>query len=256
MKPSRSLRSPPPEGGVTAFGRQDGTDAAHDGLRIAILGAESTGKTALAQALVQRLRDDTGLRVTWIPEYLREWCERSGRTPRPEEQAGIADEQGRRIDEAAASHDVVLCDTTPLMVSVYSEFVFADRSLHPRALAWHARCALTLVTALDLPWQADGLQREGPHVQAPIDALVRGLLIGAELPWATIAGAGERRLEAALDAIAPLLRPLPQPGRGLFTRLAERDADASAARWTCENCDSPDCEHALRRSRPGTSRGA
>lgn len=219
----------------------------HDGLRIAILGAESTGKTALAQALVQRLRDETGLRVTWVAEYLREWCENAARTPRPDEQAGIAAEQGRRIDEAAASHDVVLCDTTPLMVSVYSEFVFGDRSLHASALAWHQRCALTLVTALDLPWQADGLQREGPHVQGPIDALVRGLLIGAGLPWATIAGEGERRVEAAVDAIAPLLRHLPQPRRGLFTRLAARDADASAARWVCENCDSPACEHALRR---------
>jgi nicotinamide riboside kinase len=229
---------------------------AKDGLRIALLGAESTGKTALAQGLARRIADDTGLRVTWVAEYLREWCENAGRTPRIDEQAAIAEEQARRIDAAAMAHDVVLCDTAPLMVSVYSEYVFADRSLHEHALAWHRRCTLTLVTALDLPWQADGLQREGPHVQAPIDALVRGLLIGAELPWATIGGAGERRLEAALDAIAPLLRQLPQPKRGLFTRLAERDAEASAQRWSCENCDSPDCEHALRRSRSGSPSGA
>jgi nicotinamide riboside kinase len=217
-----------------------------DGLRIAILGAESTGKTALAQALAQRIADDTGLRATWVPEFLREWCETTGRTPRQDEQAGIAAEQGRRIDTAAASHDVVLCDTAPLMVSIYSEYVFADRSLHGSALAWHQRCDLTLVTALDLPWMADGLFREGPHVREPIDALVRGLLIGAGLPWATIGGTGQRRVEAALDALAPLLRRRPQPRRGLFTRLAERDADPSAARWTCDHCDLPDCEHALK----------
>ena len=222
---------------------------AADGLRIALLGAESTGKTALAQALAQRIADDTGLRTTWVPEYLREWCDTSGRTPRIDEQAGIADEQARRIDAAAAAHEVVVCDTTPLMVSVYSEFVFGDRSLHERALAWQRGCALTLATALDLPWQADGLQREGPHVQRPVDALVRGLLTGAGLPWASIGGLGERRLEAALDAVTPLLRRLPQPKRGLFTRLAARDAEAAAARWSCENCDSPECEHALRRGR-------
>lgn len=222
---------------------------AQDGLRIALLGAESTGKTALAQALARRIAGDTGLRTAWVPEFLREWCDVSGRTPRIDEQAGIADEQARRIDAAAAAHDVVVCDTTPLMISIYSEFVFGDRSLHERALAWHGRCALTLVTALDLPWQADGLQREGPHVQAPVDALVRGLLIGAGLPWASIGGHGERRLEAALDAVTPLLRGLPQPRRGLFTRLAARDAEAASARWNCENCDSPECEHALRRGR-------
>jgi nicotinamide riboside kinase len=227
-----------------------------DGLRIALLGAESTGKTALAQALAQRISADTGLRTAWVPEFLREWCDASGRTPRIDEQAGIADEQARRIDAAAAQHEVVICDTTPLMISIYSEFVFGDTSLHEGALAWHRRCALTLVTALDLPWLADGFIREGPHVREPVDALVRGLLIGAELPWATISGAGERRLEAALDAIAPLLRRLPHPKRGLFTRLAERDAEASAARWSCENCDSPECEHALRRGRLGAAPGS
>ena len=222
---------------------------AADGLRIALLGAESTGKTALAQALARRIADDTGLRTAWVPEYLREWCDAAGRTPRIDEQAGIAEEQARRIDAVVADHDVVICDTTPLMISVYSEFVFGDRSLHGRAVAWQRRCALSLVTALDLPWQADGLQREGPHVQGPVDALVRGLLIGAGLPWASIGGRGERRLEAALDAVTPLLRALPQPRRGLFTRLAARDAEAASARWSCENCDSPECEHALRRNR-------
>ena len=228
----------------------------HGGLRIALLGAESTGKTALAQALAQRIAEDTGLRTAWVPEYLREWCDAAGRTPRVDEQAGIAAEQARRIDAAAAEHEVVVCDTTPLMISIYSEFVFGDRSLHEGALAWHGRCALTLVTALDLPWLADGFMREGAHVREPVDALVRGLLIAGELPWATISGSGERRLESALDAIAPLLRRLPHPKRGLFTRLAERDAEASAQRWSCENCDSPDCEHALRRSRPGSASGA
>lgn len=222
-------------------------NAAHTGLRIALLGAESTGKTALAPALAQRIAEDTGLRTAWVPEYLREWCDASGRTPRIDEQAGIAAEQARRIDAAATAHDVVVCDTTPLMISIYSEFVFGDRSLHEGALAWHRGCAMTLVTALDLPWLADGFMREGAHVREPVDALVRGLLIGAGLPWASIGGSGERRVEAALDAIAPLLRQLPQPKQGLFTRLAGRDAEASAARWSCENCDSPECEHALRR---------
>jgi nicotinamide riboside kinase len=205
-----------------------------DGLRIAILGAESTGKTTLAQALVQRLRDDTGLRVAWIPEYLREWCERSGRTPRPEEQAGIADEQGRRIDEAAGSHDVVLCDTTPLMVSVYSEFVFGDRSLHARALAWHARCALTLVTALDLPWQADGHQRDGPQVRVPVDGLVRAALHDAGIGYAVVSGEGTARTDAAVAAVERALAPRPAAG--------------PVWQWHCERCSQGDCErHALRR---------
>ena len=43
----------------------------------------------------------------------------------------------------------------------YSVQVFSDASLNARAAAAHRRCHLTLLTALDLPWRADGLQRDG-----------------------------------------------------------------------------------------------
>lgn len=176
---------------------------------IAILGAESTGKTWLAAAACERLARSSGLRCAWVPEVLREWCDQRGRTPHQHEQVGIAQEQARRIDAAAHSVDLVLCDTTPLMTSVYSETVFGDRSLHPMALAWQRRCTLTLLTGLDLPWVADGLQRDGPHVREPVDALLRTLLEGQALPWVRISGQQDRRLDAALQALAPLLAAAP-----------------------------------------------
>ncbi|MFO1269552.1 MAG: hypothetical protein U1F67_24040 [Rubrivivax sp.] len=43
---------------------------------------------------------------------LRAWCESERRTPRRDEQRAILLEQHRRIDAAAATHDVVVCDTT------------------------------------------------------------------------------------------------------------------------------------------------
>ncbi len=219
-----------------------------DALRVAIVGAESTGKTALAQALAQRLAELTGRRCAWVGEWLRDWCEREGRTPRPDEQAAIALHQHALIDDAAASNDLVVCDTTALMTAVYSDMLFDDRSLLPYAVAQQRRCDITLLTALDIAWVADGLQRDGPQVREPVDNRVRALLIGHRLPWALVAGQGPARLEAAVDAVAPLLRRQAGPGSGLFTRLAERDAaglaEAQAWPWLCENCDAPDCEHA------------
>lgn len=215
-------------------------------LVIAILGAESTGKTDLAEATCARLAQATGLRCTWVPEHLRAWCDAQGRTPRPDEQPAIADMQARQIEQAAAGHDLVLCDTTPLMTAVYSDYVFADRSLYPGALAWHRACDLSLVTALDLPWVPDGLQRDSPQAQRAVDTLLRQVLISAGLPWSLVAGQGEARVEAAVDAIAPLLRRRPTPQAGLFSRLAEREAHQPAWRWACEQCDSPECEHQLR----------
>jgi nicotinamide riboside kinase len=218
-------------------------------LRIAIVGAESTGKTALAQALAVRLGDLTGLRCTWVGEHLRAWCDARGRTPRQDEQAGIASRQQALIDAAAAAHDVVVCDTTPLMTAVYSERIFGDRSLQPGAVDLQRSHALTLLTALDLAWEADGLQRDGPHVREPVDTIIRRLLIGNGLPWALVSGHGAARLESALDAIAPVLRRHLDraSASGLFTRLARRDAAQPVWRWTCDSCDTPECEHQLLR---------
>jgi nicotinamide riboside kinase len=216
-------------------------------LRIAIVGAESTGKTALAGALADRLARLTGLRCTWVGEWLRPWCEREGRTPRPHEQAAIARQQQVLIDQAAARHDLVVCDTTPLMTAVYSGLLFGDRSLDAYAIDQQRRCQLTLLTALDIDWVADGLQRDGPQVRIPVDDRVRALLAEHALPWSLVSGQGAARLEAALDAVAPLLRGRAPAGSGLFSRLAEREAQAAAWRWVCGDCDVPDCEHALLR---------
>jgi nicotinamide riboside kinase len=222
---------------------------------IAIVGAESTGKSTLAEALAKRLAAETGWRCTWVPEYLREWCEREGRTPAAHEQEAIAEEQGRRIDAAAAGHDVVVCDTTALMTAVYHRLIFGSDELDASALAWHRRCALTLLTALDLPWQADGHLRDGAHVREPVDAATRALLAGAGLPFVVIGGQGAARLEAALDAVAPLLRRPGPPANGLFTRLAARDAAQPEWQWVCETCDAPDCEHASLRQKRLLQRG-
>lgn len=219
-------------------------------MKIAIVGAESTGKSVLAVALADALAEATGLRVAAVPEWLRLWCEREGRTPRPHEQAGIAEETHARIDAAAAAHDIVVCDTTALMTTVYSDLLFADRSLDALAIAHQRTMDLTLLTALDLPWVADGHQRDGPHVRGPVDDRVRALLIRHGLPWALVAGAGPARLQCALDAVAPLLRARETPRRGLFSRLLDRNAAPEARAWSCDFCDDPDCEHALRTPDP------
>ena len=66
-------------------------------LHIALVGAESTGKSQLGVDLLDHLRSQTRLRCALVGEFLREWCEREGRTPHPDEQRSIA-EQLRSFD--------------------------------------------------------------------------------------------------------------------------------------------------------------
>ena len=170
-------------------------------MKIAILGAESTGKSTLAVQLADALARRSGLSAIAVPEWLRQWCAIEGRTPTQAEQHGIARVQHERIDAAARTHAIVVCDTTALQTAVYSRMVFGDRSLEAQALALHARMGLTLLTALDLPWVADGLQRDGAHVRAPVDRLLREMLDAHRLPWTLIDGHGARRLRNAVDAV-------------------------------------------------------
>lgn len=202
---------------------------------IALLGAESTGKTTLAAQLRDALAAD-GQRVAVVWEYLREFCMDAGRTPHKDEQAAIAEEQTRRIDAARLDHDVVISDTTALMVAVYSELVFADRSLYPAAAAAQRAIDLTLLTSLDIPWQADGLQREGPHVQEPVDALLRNALQREGLGYAVVAGSGPQRLVSAMQAVRHAMRA-----------PSAEDEAAGNPKWqgVCDRCGDVDCERHL-----------
>ena len=61
---------------------------------VALLGAESTGKTTLARDIGAALAA-RGLRVEVVGEVLREFCDTHARTPRRDEQAAIAAAQTR-----------------------------------------------------------------------------------------------------------------------------------------------------------------
>ncbi len=162
---------------------------------VALLGAECTGKSTLAEALAARF--SAGL----VTEYLREWCDTHGRTPQQHEQAHIAAEQARRIEAAAREHALVICDTTPLITALCSEHYFDDPSLTADALAFQRRCDLTLLCAPDLPWQADGFLRDGPGVRAAFDARLRNALTTASIPWVDVRGADGERLATAITAL-------------------------------------------------------
>jgi nicotinamide riboside kinase len=199
-------------------------------VKIALAGAESTGKTTLARELAAHFTSE-GRRAVLVAEVLREWCEREAREPRPEEQLAIAQEQERRVDQASASADVVIADTTSLMVAIYGGLLFPDHPLLQFALERQRGYDLTLVTGLDLPWVDDGLHRDAGSRER-VDELVRGWLTRAGVAYRVVYGTGEDRLRNALACMPGELRPADTaPGR--------------AWTWQCDKCSDPECEHRL-----------
>lgn len=206
-------------------------------LTVALLGGESSGKSTLARQLHQALAA-RGIHGALVPEHLRQWCEQAGRAPHAHEQAALAAEQTLRIEAACRSGaDVVIADTTALMVAAYSELYFQDSSLWPDAIAAQRRVGLTLLMGLDLPWVADGLFRDSPAVREATDALLRRELQGAGLAFQIVYGQGTQRLRGALRAV----------GTALGRELLPDDAvlREGTGRWRCDACGDPDCEHRL-----------
>lgn len=199
-------------------------------MRIALVGAESTGKTTLARALAAHFLAQ-GRHAVVVDEALRAWCERERREPRPEEQMAIAREQERLVDAAAAGADIVIADTTPLMVAIYGGLLFADDPLLRFALERQRGYDLTLVTGLDLPWADDGLHRDAASRER-VDQLVRSLLEQAGIAYRVVYGTGDDRLRNALACLPDPLRPPDTSPQRAWT-------------WQCDKCSDPDCEHRL-----------
>ena len=213
-------------------------------IRIALLGAESTGKTQLGHALAQTLRV-RGQEVHLVHEYLRTWCDQQGRTPEPHEQAGIAQQQADAVLQHASG--TVIADTTPLMTAIYSHKLFNDESLYAMAGAHQQVFDMTLVTGLDLPWVADGLQRDGPHVREPVDALIRSALQRAGVAYKVVYGQGDERLNNALMALgwdAQSTDPQLQAAQTMRTQ-AQYALNRGRTAWACDKCSDAECEHRL-----------
>ena len=198
-------------------------------LKIAVLGAECTGKSSLVAAL-QAHWQARGAKVLVAPEVLRQWCDQQGRTPLAHEQEAIAQAQAE-LTEHGSDVDYLIADTSPLMTAIYSDVLFQDPSLYPFALSHQRIYQHTLVAGLDLPWQADGIQRDGPAMREQIDARLREVLQREGLAFSMVYGQGPQRLAGALAVLEPGASTLPQA--------------RSNWRWLCDKCSDADCEHRL-----------
>jgi NadR type nicotinamide-nucleotide adenylyltransferase len=157
--------------------------------RVAILGAESTGKSTLAAALAAHYR------TLWVPEYLREFVEMHERTPKEQEQFFIANTQIRYEAEAMKNARAFLfCDTTPLITVLYSRFYFGHADAPLEALVATHEYDFTIVTSPSNPWEPDGLMRESPQVRQMIHEQLVQTLNAMAVPYLLVDGSLEERV--------------------------------------------------------------
>jgi len=167
---------------------------------VVVTGSECTGKTTLTADLAARFGAPTS------PEYVREYLDRKAEPLDATDVAPIARGQIQVEDEAAASaQSLVIKDTDLISTVVYS------RHYYGQCPAWIADAAkqrladLYLLLHADVPWVADGLQRDRPGDRAYMHDLFRRELEASGACVVDIAGSWETRLETAVAAITAAL---------------------------------------------------
>ena len=166
--------------------------------RIAILGAESSGKSTLSEALARHYG------TIWVPEYLREFVDTRARVPFEGDQFGIARTQRAREDVAAEeANRFLFCDTTPLMTALYSRVYWGRVDEQLAVLDARHDYALTLVTAPDTPWEPDGLQRESEEVRQMVHRMLLETLAARGIAYVLLEGDLPHRMQQVEALLGP-----------------------------------------------------
>ncbi len=174
------------------------------GRRVVLIGPECTGKTWLAQALAAHFG------VPWAAEYAREYVERHGVSLGYQDVEPIGRGQMAGEDEAlarAASERApfVLLDTDLVSTMVYSRHYYGDCPPWIEREAYRRLGDLYLLHHVDVPWVADGAQREQAERREELFVRFRATLSLLEARVFEIEGGWEERRALAIAAIGGLL---------------------------------------------------
>ena len=161
---------------------------------ILIIGGESTGKSTLAQSLAQHFK------TVFVPEYARTYLDT---LDRPYEQFDLSligiGQLSLEESLMPEAHGFLFCDTGIDVITLWSAYRYGsiDETLLELRLAAHYDAIL--VTAPDLPWEADS-QREHPNEEdrAFFFSHYKQVAEKSGRPFCIVSGQGEARFNSAL----------------------------------------------------------
>ncbi|WP_367110009.1 AAA family ATPase [uncultured Psychrobacter sp.] len=176
--------------------------------KVAILGAESTGKTTLCRDLAAHFDS------LWVPEYMRtylqaKWdnkqltCTWEDLLPIAEGQIKLENrlaKQTAQVLQNSNQQKYLFCDTSLFELMVYANWYYGDcpNTLKEAALAHHYD--LILLTEVDIPWVADDL-RDSPHQRGEISAYFESQLSVHNKKFKQIGGTRQERVWQVIEIL-------------------------------------------------------
>lgn len=174
-------------------------------LRVCLVGAESTGKTTLAQSLARHYK------TVWVPEYGREYTEikvasGTGSEWTTEDFIRIAEEQCRMENEAARNANrVLICDTDAFATAIWHRRYMNTRSPEvERIAAMHRYPDLYLLLNIDVPFVQDRI-RDGESIRPWMHQVFLEELNAGDRPYQVLSQSYENRFTEAIQAIDRLI---------------------------------------------------
>lgn len=166
--------------------------------RIAIVGAESTGKTTLAQKLAERFK------TSWTPEFARAYLDEKGSDCAIEDIDLIAKGQLRTEEERVReANKILFCDTDLMTTSIWSEYLFGECPAWIEEESRKQKYDLTLLMNIDIPWVEDW-QRPAPHLRQHFFDWFEGELKKRERNYVLVSGDYEARFNQACREVEKL----------------------------------------------------
>ena len=163
--------------------------------KIAILGAESTGKTTLCEQLAQHFH------TNWVPEYAREYLSNLKRPYTLDDIVVIAKQQLHNQKTALQdANQLLFADTEMIILKIWCEDKFNTCPQFILDALHHQTFQLYLIMANDIPWQSDPL-RENPDRRDYLLNLYINELDLLKANYKIINGHTHARLINAINAI-------------------------------------------------------
>ena len=172
---------------------------------VAVLGAESTGKTTLCQDLAAHYG------CPWVPEYMRTYLQKKWDT-RGEVctwddlmpiAAGQINSENTAAAKAVTHGQHLFCDTSLTELFIYSHWYYGDCPQPIKHAVQAHHYDAIVVTEVDIPWVADDL-RDSPHLRDEMYQYFIDWLHRLGLPYITVGGSRDARVATVAAHIATL----------------------------------------------------
>ncbi|MDI9355595.1 MAG: ATP-binding protein [Chitinophagaceae bacterium] len=171
--------------------------------KIAILGAESTGKTTLCQVLVKKYN-----LLFFVPEFARSYLHNKGSHYYYTEADLLYIAENQQVIEnfffEHTTDRFLFCDTTLLTIQIWSEYKYGYCADTIKKRVRENKYDFFFITESDFPWEPDPL-RENPYMREGINDTYKRTLTDMGFSYHSLYGSIEERLHKVSQVINHIL---------------------------------------------------